>query len=78
MSLQVHLPGQHMVLFNPNELIETVAAYAEQERTMLMAFFQLNHDDPLARQYTYQETLQHFVWDCRNKEWRHCQHGSTV
>jgi DNA replication protein DnaC len=78
MSLQVHLPGQHMVVFNPNESIETVAAHAEQERTMLTAFFQLNHDDPLAQQYTYQEAPQHFVWDRRNKEWKHRQRGSTI
>jgi hypothetical protein len=78
MSLQVHLPGQHMVLFNPNESIETVQARAEQERTMLTAFFKLNSDDPVARQYTYQEAPLHFVWDRRIKEWRHRQRGSTI
>jgi PIF1-like helicase len=78
MSLQVHLPGQHMVLFNPNDSIETVQARAEQERTMLTAFFKLNSDDPVARQYTYQEAPLHFVWDRRIKEWKHRQRGSTI
>ena len=78
MSLQVHLPGQHMVVFKPNELIETVRAHAEQERTMLTAFFELNREDPIARQYTYQELPSHFIWDRANKKWKHRKLGSTV
>jgi hypothetical protein len=78
MSLQVHLPGQHMVVFKPNEPIENVTARAQQERTMLTAFFELNRDDPVARQYTYQEAPLHFVWDRGKKQWKHRQRGSTV
>jgi len=78
MSLQVHLPGQHMVVFKPNEPFETVRARAEQERTMLTAFFNLNRNDPVARQYTYQEIPLHFVWESGKKEWKHRQRGSTV
>ena len=78
MSLQVHLPGQHMVVFKPNESIETVTLRAEQERTMLTAFFQLNQNDADAHQYTYQELPEHFVWDRTNKEWKRRQRGSTI
>lgn len=77
-SLQVHLPGQHMVVFKPNEPIKAVRACAKQEKTMLTAFIKLNRDDPTAQQYTYQEMPLHFVWDQRNKEWKHRQRGSTV
>jgi hypothetical protein len=31
MSLQIHLPGQHMVVFKPNEPIENVTARAQEE-----------------------------------------------
>ena len=45
---------------------------------MLTAFFKLNRDNPTAQQYTYQEMPLHFIWDRRNKEWKHRQCGSTV
>jgi hypothetical protein len=78
MSLQVHLPGQHMVVFKPNESAETVRARAEQERTMLMVFFELNRNDPSANKYMYQEIPLHFVWDGSKKIWKMCQRGSTI
>lgn len=64
--LQIHLPGQHMVVFDPNEPVEVVLARAAQERTSLTAFFEANCDNgPLgeeARKHTYQEFPQYFVW----------------
>jgi hypothetical protein len=77
-SLQVHLPGQHMVVFKPNEPIETVRARAEQERTMLTAFFELNRNDVDAHQYTYQQLPEYFVWDRAKKEWKRRQRGLTI
>ena len=78
MSLQIHLPGQHMVVFKPHESVDTVRAHAEQEKTMLTAFFQLNREDSVAHQYTYQEVPLHFVWDRQKKQWKHRQRGSTI
>lgn len=78
MSLQIHLPGQHMVVFKPHESVDTVRARAEQEKTMLTAFFQLNREDSVAHQYTYQEVPLHFVWDRQKKQWKHRQRGSTI
>jgi hypothetical protein len=78
MSLQIHLPGQHLVVFDPDEPYEAVTARAGQERTMLTAFFSLNTIDPLARQYTYQELPRHFVWDRGKKIWKYRQRGSTI
>ena len=78
MSLQVHLPGQHMVVFNANESLQAVTARAEQERTMLTAFFDLNRTNLLAHNYTYQELPLHFVWDSRKKQWNDRQRGGTI
>ena len=78
MSLQVHLPGHHMVVFKPNESIESVRACAEQEKTMLTAFFEINRTDPVARQYTYQEIPLHFVWNSNKKQWKQRQRGMTL
>jgi hypothetical protein len=64
--LQVHLPGQHMVQFDPNEDPNEVLERAAHEQTTLTQFFEANKDDGLlgqtARRYTYQEFLQVFVW----------------
>ena len=78
MSLQVHLPGQHMVVFKPNEPAEAVRARAEQEKTMLTAWFDINRTDDVAHQYTYQELPQHFTWDRCEKNWKRRQRGSTL
>ncbi len=80
--LQVHLPGQHMVAYNPNESPEAVLARAANERTMLTAFFEANADETVlatvARQYTYQEFPQHFVWKAREKRWALRQQGFAL
>ncbi|TFY55103.1 hypothetical protein EVG20_g9444 [Dentipellis fragilis] len=67
--LQVHLPGRHMVVFDPDEPLEVVMARAAQERTMLKAFFETNRNDMNARQYTYQEFPQHYTWNQELKKW---------
>ena len=78
MSLQVHLPGQHMVYFNTNVPIETIAARARTEQTMLTAFFNLNQLDESAHQFTYQELPQHFVWDRKKNMWNRRVRGGTI
>jgi len=40
--LQIHLPGQHMVTFDPNENIDTILARASHERMTLSAYFEAN------------------------------------
>ena len=78
MSLQVHLPGQHMVVFNANEAADAVRARAQEEKTMLTAFFELNRTDPSAHRHTYQELPLFFVWDRRLKKWKRRQRGATI
>jgi hypothetical protein len=77
-SLQIHLPGQHMVVFNPNDSPENVTSRAQQEKTMLTAFFDLNKCDPLAHAYTYQQIPEHFVWSHPQKMWKRRQRGSSI
>ncbi|EAU86521.2 transcriptional factor B3 [Coprinopsis cinerea okayama7 len=80
--LQVHLPGQHMVTFDPDEDVRTVMERASQERTTLTAFFNANADDGelgvVARQCTYQEFPQKFVWDSRSRRWKIRQRGFSL
>jgi hypothetical protein len=72
--LQIHLPGQHMVTFNPDENIDTILHRASHEHTTLTAYFEANADEgPLgveARKHTYQEFPQYFTWKADTKKWR--------
>lgn len=79
--LQIHLPGQHLVAFNPSESPEAVLERAAQERTMLTAFFEANADPELGQtacKYTYQEFPQYFVWQATQKRWTIRKHGFAL
>ena len=71
--LQIHLPGQHMVVYDPEENIESILSRASHERTTLTAYFEANCDSGTlgteARKYTYQEFPQHFTWKSVEKRW---------
>lgn len=64
--LPVHLAGQHMVTFDPNEDPDEVLDRAANETSKLQAFFAANRDDgalgEAARKHTYQEFPQYFTW----------------
>lgn len=79
--LQVHLPGQHMVVFDPNESVEDIMSRAAHESTTLTAFFKANADPvlgPMARQYTYCEFPKHFTWKASAKKWQPRRRGSAI
>ncbi|OJT14231.1 ATP-dependent DNA helicase PIF1 [Trametes pubescens] len=70
--LQIHLPGQHLAVYNPAEDPAAVLERAANERTMLTVFFEVcasDDDGVIARQYTYQEFPQFFVWQQHGKHW---------
>lgn len=62
-----------MVLFDPNETHASILERARDERTTLTEFFKVNADrsaiGALARQVTYQDFPQHFVWNRARKKW---------
>lgn len=79
--LQVHLEGEHMVVFNPDEPPELIMERARNERTMLTAFFAANASPqlgPIASLYTYQEFPQHFVWHPQQKTWSLRKQGQAL
>jgi hypothetical protein len=80
-SLQVHLPGQHLVRFDPDEDPAKILERASRETTTLTAFFAANADEQfgqLARRYTYQEFPQHFVYSTQTKKWAPRQRGYAI
>ena len=79
--LQVHLPGYHFVAFDPDEPQEQILARVAGEKTTLTAFFRANANPekaPIARQLTYQEFPQQFVYNERDKEWHIRKNGFAL
>jgi hypothetical protein len=71
-----------MVIFDPNEPVGAIAAQAAFEKTTLTEFFKMNcQEDPtgfLARQLTYMEFPQKFVWHKDTKIWTERQRGFSL
>ena len=71
--LQVHLPNQHMVTFNPNLDLQTILDRGARSETTLTAYFKANSDPgPLgneARRHTYQEFPRFFVYNKSQHKW---------
>ena len=70
-----------MVVFDPNQSIEQIRQHAQNMETTLTAYFKANADPVIggiARQYTYQEFPQHFVWNKDQKAWVVRQRGFAI
>ncbi|OBZ80719.1 hypothetical protein A0J61_11232, partial [Choanephora cucurbitarum] len=76
--LALHLPKQQPVYFSedgtPSELQHTLA----NSRSMLMAYFHYYQNNPTAQKYLYQDFPQYFVWDKKDKVWKHRQRGFAI
>ncbi|CAN1800450.1 ATP-dependent DNA helicase PIF1 [Linum perenne] len=67
--LCVHLPGHHRIAYPPDQPLRSILSRPNIENTMLTQWFRLNQRYPPARQYTYVEIPNEFVWDSNNTEW---------
>lgn len=70
--LAIHLPGHHLVTFNPNESTENIITRVASEKTTLTSMFAINSDPQFAHithQLTYQEFPQYFVWKQAERRW---------
>ena len=80
--LQVHTEGDHYVLFEDDDNAQFAAERGALRRTTLTAFFEANSDlnelGMLARQYTYAEFPQHFVWNISRKKWTIRKQGFAI
>ena len=59
--LSIHLPDQQRVYFRAGEEAEAVDRESSR-RTHLTAWFQLNNEDPNAREFLYTEVHHHYVF----------------
>ncbi len=67
--LVFHLLGMHRVMFNANNDVTSILQRAKHESTTLNTYFTRCVIDANARQYTYLEFPQHFVWNTTTKRW---------
>lgn len=66
--LKVHLPGENEITFTPDGEAEAVANNSEK-KSKLEAWFILNREDPEARQYTYCEVGEKYVFNEEKRKW---------
>jgi hypothetical protein len=77
--LQLHLPNQQMVLFDPEKTDQqSILEQSNAYRTNLTEFFVACQTYPEAYTLTYPQMPAHFVWDNSKKEWRPRQKGTAV
>lgn len=76
--LSFHLPGMKNCTFKSNESLKKVVSRAEGKCSKLEAFFLLNRTDSNARQYTYEEILQHYVWNHSSNLWTVRKRGLQI
>ncbi|KAK1355709.1 hypothetical protein POM88_048965 [Heracleum sosnowskyi] len=69
LRLSFHLPGEKSCTFTENETLEKVVRREKFKHSQLESFFILNRSDPNARQYTYDQIPQHYVWNETDRIW---------
>jgi len=63
-ALTVHLPNEQYVIYNENQSAENIL---NNKETTLTEYFELNKNDPEARNYLYTEIPKHYIW--QKKKW---------
>lgn len=61
MRLSIHLPDQQRVYFRAGEEADAVERESSR-KTHLTAWFQLNNEDPDAREFLYTEIPHHYLF----------------
>lgn len=66
--LELHLPAENIVVFNPMDDEADVREQLPRSTTKLLEWFALNAADPTARTLRYVDIPEHFVW--LNHQWQ--------
>jgi hypothetical protein len=77
--LQLHLPHQQMILFNPNQVSHDQILHRPTiHKTNLTEFFEACRQYPNARMLTYPNFPTEFVWDKPKKVWKPRKKGKAI
>ncbi|XP_064631618.1 uncharacterized protein LOC135489918 [Lineus longissimus] len=75
-KLPCHLPGEQVVLFEPNAAANTVQN--GPPITKLTAFFTTNATDKEAKNITYPDFPRYFTWNASKKAWQRRKRGTSL
>ena len=66
--LDIHMPHMQNMVFDPTSDEQDLLQQMSSTTSMLMGWFELNREDPIARTLYYHDIPAHYVWaDCRWK-----------
>ncbi len=68
--LEIHLPRHHNVVFNPLDDEDEVHERLLSTTSKLLQWFELNREDPNARQWRYIDIPEHYSWDKQRHQWK--------
>ena len=76
--LPVHLEDQQLVYFTPDDNVDDVLERGATKETPLTAWFKINASNPEARNTTYQNFPQTWVYNAKAKSWKPRQRGYAI
>jgi len=77
-KLAVHLPDQQLVYYDPDDALDEIVDRESSSHTTLTAWFDANRNYEAARQTTYQDFPQKWVYDKKKKRWTPRQRGFAI
>ncbi|XP_074374527.1 uncharacterized protein LOC141714931 [Apium graveolens] len=78
LRLAFHLPGERIYTFSESEVLAKVVCHEKNKHSQLEAFFHLNSKDPKARNYTYDQIPEHYVWNEVDRLWTLWKKGRQI
>ncbi|CAN0881492.1 hypothetical protein LINGRAHAP2_LOCUS14268 [Linum grandiflorum] len=69
LRMSCHLPGEQTVISNTNSRMEQLVQGQSAQQTMLLEWMRINRESAHARQFTFIEFPQHYVWKKRTRTW---------
>ena len=66
--LDLHLPAEHIVVFNPMDDEADIQEMLPTATTKLLQWFVLNQNDPAARALRYVDIPEHYIW--QDHQWK--------
>ncbi|CAA7062247.1 unnamed protein product [Microthlaspi erraticum] len=77
-KLTFHLEGKQLVIFKGKDKLERVVTRKLIEKTMMLAWFQLNLENEFARTLTYVQIPNFFVYIASQKRWKERETGFAI
>jgi hypothetical protein len=77
-KLAIHLPDQQLVYYDPDDILDEIVDRESSKTTTLTAWFDANKNHEEARQTTYNDFPQTWVYNKTKKKWTPRQKGFAI